>query len=402
MDFLKGNLLNMQKREIYLDNSATTKISDAALQKYIDVSKNIYGNPSSLHLMGYEAEKELKNARSVILDSLGAKDDTLVFTSCGSESNNLAIIGRALSKERYRKNGKIITTLGEHASVYSPIFKLREMGFNIAQISTKGGQIDFDALSKELNEDVILVSMMMVNNETGALYDLKAVKELMTKKTKDAVLHADATQSYMKVKFTKASLGADMITVSSHKIEGPKGVGALIIDKNIIKQKGISALILGGGQEGGLRSGTENVPGIAAFGIAVRERISTLDRDIAHMESLRSYLIEKLNTPPVLSEISVTNPQMHAPHILNITLSGIKSETMLHHLSSLGIYVSSGSACSSNSQSHMSDALVAYGRSASEQDSSIRVSFSPQNTKEDVDMLIEGLISGLTRLKRKR
>ena len=203
----------------------------------------------------------------------------------------------------------------------------------------------------------------------------------------------------MKVRFTKRTLGADMITLSSHKIEGPKGVGALVVDNKIIKSKGLSPLILGGGQEGGLRSGTENVPAIAAFGEAVRIGQANIEKNIKKLSTLRSYLKEKLKSAEELKSISITEPQSFAPHILNITLPGIKSETVLHYLSSLGIYVSSGSACSSNT-AHTSSALTAYGRSPEEADSSIRISFSHRNEKEDVDALCEGLASALQKLAR--
>ena len=194
----------------------------------------------------------------------------MVFVASGSEANNLAIVGRALAKERFKRGAKIITTMGEHASVYAPIENLKKMGFKTAEIPTANGKIDTDALLSELTPDVILVSFMMVNNETGALYDIAGAAKLIRARCPEALIHVDATQSYMKVKFTKRSLSADMITVSSHKIEGPKGVGALVIDKKVLKAQGLAPIILGGGQEGGLRSGTENVPAIAAFGEAVR------------------------------------------------------------------------------------------------------------------------------------
>ena len=387
---------------IYLDNSATTEISEGALNKYIEVSKSVWGNPSSLHSFGLMAEREIDLARKVILDSLGAGlDSEVIFTSSGSEANNLAIVGRALSKDRYRRGAKIITTLGEHASVTEPIKRAESLGLKVAYIPTKGGKLDTDALLSELTPDVVLVSIMMVNNETGALYDVAAVSKMMRSRSPDAYLHVDATQSYMKVAFTKKSIGADMITLSSHKIEGPKGVGALVVDKRIFKDRGLSPIILGGGQEEGLRSGTENVPGIAAFGEAVRLSLAARSDNIARMDGLRSYLIEKIKADAALSEISVTDPERHAPHILNLTLPGIKSETMLHYLSSEGIFVSSGSACSSNS-AHVSSALVAYGRSEAEADTSIRISLSPRNTEEDLDALCSALAAGLARLSRIR
>ena len=388
-------------KQIYLDNSATTKICDEALEKYVQVSRECYGNPSSLHGLGFESEKLLDGVRADICLSLGIKGATVVFTASGTEANNLAIIGRALSKERYKKGAKIITTMGEHASVDAPLNMLAEMGYNIVRIPTVGGEIDLECLKKELTREVILVSMMMVNNETGALYDTAEVARLMKASCPDAFLHIDATQSYLKTPFSKAKCGADLITISSHKIEGPKGVGALVIDSSVMKARGIAPLILGGGQEGGLRSGTENVPGIAAFGEAVRIGFGKIRERYSHISALKSYLIERIEGEEALSEISITKPKASAPHILNITLPKIKSETMLHYLSSLGIYVSSGSACSSNS-SHTSSALTAYGRSAAEADTSIRISLSHRNTKEDIDGLIEGLKSGLARLSRIR
>ena len=388
-------------KSIYLDNSATTRISDVALAKYNEVSLGNFGNPSSLHGLGFNAEREIEAARKNILTSLGVRDASVIFTASGSEANNLALIGRALAKERYMRGAKIITTEGEHASVDEPLARLEKMGFRIAKIPTVGGRLDLDALRREMTGDVILVSMMMVNNETGALYDIKGAAAIVKAGAKDALVHIDATQSYMKMPMNMRTLGADMITISSHKIGGPKGVGALVVGSAVMKAKGLAPIILGGGQEGGMRSGTENVPGIAAFGAAVGEEMKNLAKNVEKMGSLRGYLIEKLTRDATFSEISITSPENHAPHILNITLPKIKSETMLHYLSAEGIFVSSGSACSSNSK-HVSSALVAFGRSEAEADCSIRISFSHENTREDVDALCEALKGGLSRLARIR
>jgi cysteine desulfurase len=387
------------KRQIYLDNAATTKIRPEAMAEYVRVSEELWGNPSSLHSLGSDAERVLTAAKQTILDTMGAKDSELVFTASGTEANNLAIMGRALSKDRYLKRSKIITTLGEHASVSQPIARLEKMGFTVAQVSTKGGKIDLDELSRELTPDVILLSVMMVNNETGAVYNIPAVARAMKAKCPEAILHVDATQGYMKIPFTKSGIGADLITVSSHKIGGPKGVGALVIGNDVIKKRGLAPIVFGGGQELGLRSGTENVPGIAAFAEAARLAHKDLKGHIAAMEYLRARLVDKLTGDERLKEISPTLPENHAPHILNVTLPSIKSETMLHYLSSEGIFVSSGSACSSNS-GHLSSALISYGRSKEDADSSIRISFSPYNTYEDVDALVEALAEGLTKLAR--
>lgn len=386
-------------KEIYLDNSATTKICDEALEEYVRVSRECYGNPSSLHGLGFAAEKLIDSAREEICTSLGIKGGSVIFTASGTEANNLAIIGRAMAKERYKRGAKIITTMGEHASVDAPLDMLQNLGFTVVRIPTASGEIDMNALESELTRDVILVSIMMVNNETGALYDTAAVSGLVKSRCPEALVHIDATQSYLKLPFTKAKCGGDMITISSHKIEGPKGVGALVVDGSVMKSRGLSPIILGGGQEGGMRSGTENVPGISAFGVAVKIGNTTLRQRYAYLCSLKSYLIERLESE--LCEISITKPKNSAPHIINITLPKIKSETMLHYLSSLGIFVSSGSACSSN-QSHLSSALTAFGRTAAEADTSLRISLSHKNTREDIDGLIEGLKSGLARLSRIR
>ena len=391
----------MDKKFVYLDNSATTKISDAALAKYNEASLTTFGNPSSLHTLGAQAEKLLKVARGALLSALSAKDFRVIFVASGSEANNLAITGRALSKERYKKGAKIITTNGEHASVNAPLEALEKSGFKIVKISTVGGKIDEEQLVREMTPDTVLVTAMMVNNETGALYDIKKISDIMKRQAPEAVLHVDATQSFMKLPFTVKSIGADMITVSSHKIHGPKGVGALIVSENLFTKKGLSPIIFGGGQEYGMRSGTENVPAIVAFGCAVENECEKLEENEKKMRSLRDYLIEKLTHSPILSSISITNPERSAPHILNLTLPKIKSETMLHYLSAENIFVSSGSACSSNSQ-HKASALVAFGRSEAEADTSIRISFSHDNKKEDVDRLCEALESGISRLARIR
>lgn len=389
-------------KEIYFDNSATTRISEAALNKYIEVSRTIYGNPSSLHALGFAAERELSLARQSILRALGARDGTLVFTASGSEANNLALFGRLHAKERYRRGAKVLTTAGEHASISEVLRTLGAEGVTVKEIPTAGGVLDMEALRREMTSDVVLVTMMLVNNETGALYDLAAVSRLMREHAPEAVLHVDATQGFLKLPFTPQGLGADMITISSHKIEGPKGVGALYLSDGLIKKRGIAPMILGGGQEGGFRSGTENVPAVAAFGLAAEEGARTLSERREKTASLRAYLLEGLASDDAFAAVRPSLPPVFAPHILNLTLPGIKSETMLHYLSSEGIYVSSGSACSSNGGGHLSSALIAFGRTASEADTSVRISFSHRNTYEEVDAFLAALRAGLARLSRIR
>ena len=385
--------------QIYLDNSATTKICDEALEVYTRVSKEQFGNPSSLHSAGLSAERELDRARAEILASVGERSGHVFFTGSGTEANNLAIIGRALSKERYKRGAKIITTDSEHASVLSPLSYLEKMGFKVAKIPTRGGVIDLGALERELTPDTILVSCMLVNNETGAVYNIPEVAKLTKRLAKDALVHTDATQAYMKIPFTREGLGVDMITVSSHKIEGPKGVGALITNSAVMTKKALSPIVFGGGQELGLRSGTENVPGIAAFGEAVRIGRAEVYKRHDTMNALRDSLIKMLTDGFLEDELTVTQPPMHAPNIINVTAHGIRSETLLHYLSKSDIYVSSGSACSSNDK-RTSSALLAYGKSEKEADASIRISLSHRTTEEELILFGEALRSGVSSLAR--
>ena len=386
-------------KEIYLDNSATTRISEKALEKYIEVSRMHFGNPSSLHSLGVCAEGLVKEARRNVARALGATDGEILFTASGSEANNLAILGRAYAKERYRRGSKILTTAGEHSSVREPLKKLMSEGYTVVEIPTREGAIDLVALERELRcGECILLTMMLVNNETGALYDLATVSAMMKKYQKEAVLHIDATQAFLKVPFSPKSLGADLVTVSSHKVEGPKGIGALYVSDFIKKTRGLSPILYGGGQEGGMRPGTENVPAICAFGEAVNLTRAEIGKRVSTVSALRERLISMLReqTP----EIRLTLPKRCAPHILNITLPSIKSETMLHFLSREGIYVSSGSACSSNGAHHASVALLAYGHSEKEADASLRISLSHHNTEEELEALIVALRSGLSTLAR--
>lgn len=387
-------------KEVYLDNSATTKIRPESLARYVEVSTEHFGNASSLHHRGVDAEGYVKEARETVLGALGTKEGYVVFTSGGTESNNLALFGRALSKGRFR-GGRILTGDGEHSSVLATLERLKAQGFEVVTVPTVGGVIDMAALEAAANEKVILATFMLVNNETGAHYDTAAVKRVLARKCPNAVLHVDATQGFLKVPCTVKSTGADMITLSSHKVSGPKGVGALWISPALIREKGILPQAIGGGQENGLRSGTLNVPGIAAFGAAVAAARSSLTAEVAHLASLREYFLDRLYTDDALASLRANLPKAAAPHIVSLTLPRIKSETMLHHLSALGIYVSSGSACSSHG-GHTSRALLAFGLTEKEADFTLRVSFGRENTKEDVDALCAALADGLAHLQRLR
>lgn len=389
----------MNKRQIYLDNAATTRICDEALEAYVSASKMHFGNPSSLHSVGVDAEHIIKGAKADILASLYTDRGDIIFTASGTEANNLAIIGRAHAKERFRSGAKIITSFGEHASVNEPLSVLAREGVRIAKIPTAGGELDLEALKKELSADTILVSLMLVNNETGAVYNLPEATRLVRELAPSAYVHVDATQGYLKIPFSPAGIGADMVTVSAHKIRGPKGIGALYVTDRVKTEHGIAPVVFGGGQGLGLRSGTENVPAIAAFAAAVKAGSTRIKENVASLEAMRDALVRGIKSDAELSEISIVEPPMHAPHIVNLTLPEIKSETMLHYLSSEGIYVSSGSACSSNS-GHKSEALMAYGRSEAEADTSIRVSFGAENSLEDIPVLLSTLKNGLSRLAR--
>ena len=382
---------------IYFDNSATTALSPAAKQALIDAA-DCYGNPSSPHREGRAAAAMLNNARTAIATSLGLRrlsPGELVFTSCGSEANSLAILGTAYAKSRRTAN-RIVTTDSEHPAVENVMQALEKDGFEVIRISTRGGVLDMEQLDKALNDRVLLVSMMLVNNETGALYDVKRAFALARTRSPGVITHTDAVQGYLKYRFTPASLGADLITLSAHKVHGPKGVGALYINPALLKAKQIVPRLLGGGQENGLRSGTENIPGIAAFGAAVAERYPTLDKDIAHMAALRDRLIAGLEA----MSVTVKRPLGScAPHIVNLTLPNIKSEVMLHFLDARGICVSSGSACSTHAKS-VSRALLAFGATEREADCSLRVSLSSDNTPEEVDLLLGALSEGLGSLIR--
>ena len=373
---------------MYLDNSATTPLCAEAVTAMTE-AMGVFGNPSSLHGVGQEAHTLLNHARGQVAAALGvkaAKPGELVFTSCGTEASALAIYGVVYAKPR-RFGKRIITTDCEHPSVEESMKRLETDGLEVVRIPTQNGVLDVEAAVEALREPTLLVSMMMVNNETGAHFDVAKVFAAAKARDSRTVTHCDAVQGFLKVPFTPASIHADLVTVSAHKIHGPKGVGALYIHPDILKTKRITAFLTGGGQELGLRSGTENVIGIAGFGAAAKAGLATRAADCAHMAALRGRLEGKLSAMGVQMNIPAG---ARAPHILNLTLPDIKSQTMLNYLSAQGICVSSGSACSSHSVK-VSPSLAAFGLTAHEADCSLRVSFSASNTEEDVDQLCEAL-----------
>ena len=385
---------------IYLDNSATTALCDAAKNAMMRAME-CYGNPSSLHTAGLEAEHMVRRAREQVEAALGVRKGTgmIYFTASGTEANNLAIMGSVFAKERLAGK-RIVTTEGEHSSVEATLRELEKKGFEVLRIPTKNGVLDMDFAGKAIDKNTILVTAMMVNNETGALYDLKSLFALAKRNAPGVVTHCDAVQGFMKAIFSPAAIGADLVTISAHKIHGPKGVGALYVGAEITKAKKLIPIIFGGGQEQGMRSGTENVIGIAGFGAAAEQAQSTLRPDLIRMTQLRNYLEQKLAQIP---EITLNLPSgSRAPHVVNLTLPDIKSETMLNHLSAKEICVSSGSACASHGKA-TSRALAAFGLTPEQADCSLRVSLCAQNTEADIDALCEslgGAVAALVRIHR--
>lgn len=386
------------KDYIYFDNSATTSLCPEARAAMARAMED-YGNPSSLHGAGMKAHETLEGARASVFASLGIRNPrsggSLLFTSCGTEASNTALIGCAFAKER-RESDLIITTDSEHPSVANTVKYLESHGFRAVRISTRGGRLDFDMLEKALREKPFMISMMMVNNETGAVYDVKRAFAMAKAANENVVTHCDAVQGYLKVRFTPQAIGADLMTVSAHKIHGPKGVGALYISPAVTTARKLTGFIHGGGQEGGMRPGTENMIGIAGFGAAAEAGMKNFAANVERMTAIRDYAEQKLSELELTMNIPAGD---RAPHILNITLPSIKSETMLHYLSQNGICVSSGSACSSRA-AHPSESLIAFGLTPAEADHSLRISFCEYNTEAEVDKLYECLKQGIATLVR--
>lgn len=370
--------------EAYLDNSATTRCSDEAVKIMTRVLQEDFGNPSSLHNKGMEGENYVKAARSEIAKTLKVNDKEIYFTSGGTESNNLAIIGAARA---YRRSGnKVITTMIEHPSVANPFAYLEDNGFEVTYLPVDNlGRVDLNALREAMTEDTILVSVMHVNNEIGAVQPIEEIAEIVKSVNKECVFHVDAIQSYGKFRIYPKKIGVDMLSVSGHKIHGPKGSGFLFV-KDKIKLKPI---ILGGGQEWGMRSGTENVPAIAGLGVAAREIYADFDNNIDKMYKLRDRFISEVTK---IDGVTVNGPLDHsgAPHIVSVSVSGVRAEVLLHALEDRNIYVSAGSACSSNKPA-ISKTLKAIGLDQKLLDSTVRFSFSIHTTEEEVDYAVSAL-----------
>lgn len=364
----------------YLDNAATTPVRQEAAQACYDAMTQGWGNPSARYGLGSDAAAQLKGWRQDAAKALGCAQEEVIFTSCGTESDNWAI--QAAVELNRRKGKHIITTAIEHSAVLEPCRALERQGYEVTYLQPdRQGQITVQQVKQALREDTVLVSMMLVNNELGCILPVAEVARLLKKKGSAAFLHCDAVQAFLKIRFTPKELGVDFLSVSGHKIHAPKGIGVMYVRRGIK----IPPMIRGGGQENGLRSGTEATGQIAAFAAAVREGTASLDRDLEHMEMLNAYAREQLKQQVSGIEFLTENG---APHILPVSLVGYKSEVVVRFLSDQGICISSGSACHRGKPSHV---FAALKLPKPVQDGVLRISFSYDTQKEDVDALVEGL-----------
>ena len=364
--------------QAYLDNSATTQCSKRATDLMVKLLTEDFGNPSSMHMKGVEAEKYIKEAKEKIAKTLKIEEKEIVFTSGGTESNNMALIGAALANKR--AGNHIITTSIEHASVSATAAYLEELGFKVTYLKVDAdGIISLEELREAVTDETILVSLMMVNNEMGAVEPIEEAVKVIKAKNPKTLVHVDAIQAYGKYRIYPKKIGVDMLSVSGHKIHGPKGVGFLFIrDKVKVKP-----LILGGGHQKGMRSGTENVPGVAALAEAAVEIYEDFDAKIDHLYALKARFIEGLQGIDGVSVNGKTGRDS-APQIVSVSIEGVRSEVMLHTLEDRGIYVSAGSACSSNKPA-VSATLTAIGLKKNLLDSTIRFSFCVNTTEEEID-----------------
>lgn len=384
---------------VYLDNSATTRQYDEVTEKMAKAMRETYGNPSSLHRMGLDGEKLVKEARKDVASLIGAGQDELYFTSCGTESNNTVLFGSAEAKKRNGK--KIIVSKVEHPAVLEPAKKLEQMGFQVEYLDVdRKCQVNLDQLENALTEDTILVSVMTVNNETGTIMPIDKIGEIKEAYNKghgtDIWLHTDAVQGLGKIQCNLGGFlkGVDLVSGSGHKIHGPKGMGMLYVKKGL----NLKPYLLGGGQEGHFRSGTENVPGIVGFGLAAKMAQEGFKDRIDNMSKCRQYLLEGLKDG--VKDIIINSPEDGCPSVLNVSFLGTRGEVTLHTLEQDGIYVSTGSACSSNKKSKGSHVLNAMGLSFKEIEGAIRFSFSEFNTIEEMDYTLDKVKNAVAKFRK--
>lgn len=379
--------------EAYFDNSATTKVTDSVKDIVVKTMTEDYGNPSSMHMVGVEAEKYIKTAKENIARILKVDEKEIYFTSGGTEGNNQATIGVAEANKR--SGNKIITTAVEHASVASPMKYLEKEGYNVVYLPVdQHGVVSMEALKEEMSGDTILVSVMYVNNEVGAIQPISEIGKYIKSVNPKVVFHVDAIQAFGKMEIRPKKENIDILTVSGHKIHGPKGSGFIYIKKNTK----INPIISGGGQQDGMRSGTENVPGIAGIGQAAKDCYDDLAQNVQTMTELKDYLIDRLSE---IEDVTVNSRKGSegAPHIVSVSVRGVRSEVLLHALEEKGIYISAGSACSSNRPS-VSRTLKAMNIEKDLLESTVRFSFSKFNTKEEIDYCMEHLKQLLSVLRK--
>lgn len=380
--------------EAYLDNSATTQCSKRACDKMVELLLKDYGNPSSLHMKGVEAERYIKEAKEKIAKTLKASETEIIFTSGGTESNNLAIIGAAMANKR--AGMRIITTQIEHASVGNPMEFLEEQGFTVTYLPVdKEGILSLEALEQAMTEDTILVSIMHVNNEIGSIQPVEEAGKIIKAKNPKALFHVDAIQSYGKFKINPKRMGIDLLSVSGHKIHGPKGSGFLYVKE---KTK-LKPILFGGGQQKGMRSGTENVPAIAGLGEAAAEMYEHLEENREHLYLLKEAFVNgvsKLEGVTINGKTGIES----APHIVSVSFADVRSEVLLHDLEAKGIYVSAGSACSSNTKKKVSKTLKSIRVLPELLESTVRFSFSVHTTLEEIEYTLAEL-PGILELRRK-
>ena len=379
--------------EAYFDNSATTKVLDCVKDAVVDAMCVNYGNAAAKHRKGVEAENLIREAKKAIADTLKVQEKEILFTSGGTESNNTALIGTALANRRAGKH--LITTGVEHPSIYNTMSFLEEMGFEVTYLPVDHlGHISLEDLEKAIREDTILVSVMYVNNEVGAVEPIEAISQCIKKKNPKTLFHVDAIQAYGKYKIRPKKQGIDPLSVSGHKIHAPKGVGFLYIRDGVK----IRPILFGGGQQKGMRSGTENVPGCVGLGVAAREAYKDFDARIEKLYTLRERLIAGLK---LLGGVTINGSEdrTNAPQIVSASFEGVRSEVLLHALEDKGVYVSSGSACSSNHPG-ISGTLKGIGVKKELLDSTIRFSLGDLNVEEEVDYAIGVLGELLPVLRR--
>ena len=373
---------------IYLDNAATTKPCDEAVRAAVAAMTDNFGNPSSLHRAGLDAQLAMDGARKIIADSIGAEENCIYFTSGATESNNLAL--RGASAAYGRKAKRIVISAVEHASVEETAADLEKKGFEVTRVSPReDGRFYASDFVNACGEDVCLISMMYVNNETGYVLPVKETFAMVKRKYPHIITHTDCVQAYMKLPVKASALGADLISLSGHKVHGGKGVGALYIKKGVR----VLPVVTGGKQEKGVRSGTESVPMICAFGAAVEKLAPTISERWDRVSALRAYLLEKLSA---VDGISVNSPDDGSPYVVNISAEGKRSEIMLHFLESKGIYVSSGSACSKGQQSGV---LGQFGIMGKRADSALRISMSAETTEAELDEFVTALAEGMEKVR---